>query len=106
MSKPCRCRTKCSRRRPDTSSVRRSRADRQVRRDQESGMRLGYVATGAIALALAAAAVLLRAQDADRVITGGGVHVQGWTGKVDASSARQGRSVNDAKLVQEGGDLH
>ncbi len=69
-------------------------------------MRLGYIATGTIALALAGVGVLLRAQDTDRVIPGGGVHVQGWTGKIDASSARQGRSVNDAKLVQEGADLH
>ena len=68
-------------------------------------MRFAYAAAGAIVLALAAV-TCLSAQDADRVIPGGGIHVQGWTGKVDASSARQGRSVNDAKFVQEGNDLH
>ena len=53
--------------------------------------------------AVAAAGVVLSAQfDPDRVIPGGGIHVQGWTGKIDASSARQGRQLNDAKFVQDG----
>ena len=52
-------------------------------------------------------AVLLGAQfDRDRVIAGGGVFVQGWTGKIDAGSTRQGRVLNDAKFVQEGNALH
>lgn len=68
-------------------------------------MRFAYAAAGAIVLAVATG-TFLSAQDADRVIPGGGIHVQGWTGKVDASSVRQGRSVNDAKFVQEGSDLH
>jgi hypothetical protein len=46
------------------------------------------------------------AQDPDRVIPGGGISVKGWTGKIDASSASQGRTLNDAKLVQEGANLH
>jgi len=68
-------------------------------------MRFAYAASGAIILALAAV-TCLSAQDADRVIPGGGIHVQGWTGKVDAASARQGRSVSDAKFAQEGNDFH
>ena len=32
--------------------------------------------------------------------------VQGWTGKIDAGSTRQGRVLNDAKFVQEGNALH
>jgi hypothetical protein len=52
-------------------------------------------------------AVLLGAQfDRDRVIPGGGIFVQGWTGKIDAGSTRQGRVLNDAKFVQEGNALH
>ncbi len=48
-------------------------------------------------------AVLLGAQfDRDRVIPGGGILVQGWTGKIDAGSTRQGRVLNDAKFAQEG----
>src|SRR5438552_13172080 len=68
-------------------------------------MRFWYAATGAVILAFATSA-FLKAQDADRVIPGGGIHVQGWAGKIDAQSARAGRSVNDAKFVQEGSDLH
>jgi len=44
--------------------------------------------------------------DPDKVIPGGGVHVQGWTGKIDAGSARQGRKLEDAKFAQEGNALH
>ena len=59
-------------------------------------------------LALAAGTVVC-AQfgfDPDKVIPGGGIHVQGWTGKIDASSARQGRKLEDAKFSQEGNALH
>jgi hypothetical protein len=52
-------------------------------------------------------AVLVGAQfDRDRVIPGGGIFVQGWTGKIDAGSTRQGRVLNDAKFVQDGNALH
>ena len=68
-------------------------------------MRFAFAAAGALVLAVATG-TFLHAQDADRVIPGGGIRVQGWTGKVDAASARQGRSVNDAKFTQEGSDLH
>ena len=44
--------------------------------------------------------------DPDKVIPGGGIFVQGWTGKIDASSGRQGRKLEDAKFVQEGNALH
>src|SRR5215471_5836455 len=63
----------------------------------------------AVACAVAAAGVALAAQfgaDPDRVIPGGGIFVQGWTGKIDASSARQGRALNDAKFVQDGNGFH
>jgi hypothetical protein len=67
-------------------------------------MRVGTVAGCAVVLLLGA---LLSAQfDPDRVIPGGGIFVQGWTGKIDASSLRQGRMLNDAKFVQEGNALH
>lgn len=59
------------------------------------------------AIVLAGAAVSAQFQfDPDRVIPGGGVFVQGWTGKIDASSVRQGRKLNDSKLVQDGSTLH
>jgi hypothetical protein len=62
--------------------------------------------TVATAVALAAGAFLNAQFDPDRIIPGGGISVQGWTGKLDASSARQGRTINDAKFVQEGNALH
>lgn len=44
--------------------------------------------------------------DPDRVVPNGGIFVQGWTGKIDAQSIGQGRTVNDARLAQEGAALH
>jgi len=44
--------------------------------------------------------------DPDKVIPGGGIFVQGWTGKIDTSSGRQGRKLEDSKFVQEGNALH
>ncbi len=68
-------------------------------------MRFGVVTACAVALA---AGVLLSAQgfDPDKVIPGGGISVQGWTGKIDPQSTRQGRVLNDAKFAQEGANLH
>src|ERR1700704_5180499 len=66
-------------------------------------MRFRFAATAALVFV---ACALLNAQDPDRVIPGGGISVQGWTGKIDASSAQQGRVLNDAKFAQEGSALH
>ena len=46
------------------------------------------------------------AEDKDRAIAGGGVSVPGWTGKVDAKSAAQGRTLNDSKFEKQGDALH
>ena len=57
--------------------------------------------------AVATAGVVLDAQnDPDRVIPGGGIFVPGWTGKIDAGSVRQGRTITDAKFAKEGEGLH
>jgi len=66
---------------------------------------LGLSCVTLVALGIALPAALAQG-DPDRVIPGGGIAVQGWTGKIDASSAAQGRVLNDAKFVQEGKDLH
>lgn len=63
--------------------------------------------------ALSAAALLLApgvlaAQNAEgpsRSIAGGGINAPGWTGKVDASEAKQGMTVNNAKFSKEGGEF-
>ena len=77
-------------------------------------MRLVYGSALAMAIAtlvpLAPAAQALAAQapapEANRSVAGGGVTVQGWTGKIDAAAEKQGQSLKDAKLSQEGKDLH
>ncbi len=56
-------------------------------------------------LALCALASSLQAQDDSRAVAGGGISVPGWTGKIDANEERAGRTLNDAKLSQEGGVL-
>jgi hypothetical protein len=38
------------------------------------------------------------AQETSRAIAGGGVSVKGWTGKIDPSEEKAGRTLNDAKL--------
>lgn len=39
-------------------------------------------------------------------VSGGGVLVKGWTGKIDAKEQAAGMSLNSAKLVKEGDALH
>jgi hypothetical protein len=63
--------------------------------------------------ALAVAAIMLvvrvnaaQGQDPSRAVAGGGIHVQGWMGKIDASEASRGQALENAKLVQEGEALH
>jgi len=63
--------------------------------------RLSFV----LALTLAAPAFAY-AQDADRTITGGGISVTGWKGKVDAAAAKAGKTVNDSKFAKSGEALH
>ncbi len=46
-----------------------------------------------------------QAQDASRVVAGGGITVQGWTGKIDASEVAKGLALNNAKLAKQGNDL-
>jgi hypothetical protein len=62
----------------------------------------GFAITAALALAVGTVA----AQDADRKVAGGGITAKGWTGKIDAAAAKQGKTINDSKLMQMGSDLH
>jgi hypothetical protein len=56
---------------------------------------------------LLVAAGFVQAQDeTSRKVAGGGVSVSGWTGKVDPNEEKAGKTLNDAKLTQEGSDLH
>ena len=44
--------------------------------------------------------------DASKGVAGGGVFVPGWTGKIDASEASGGSTLNSSKLTKEGEALH
>ena len=41
-----------------------------------------------------------------RKVQGGGVFAPGWTGKIDANEAKQGSTLQSAKLAKEGDVLH
>jgi hypothetical protein len=55
--------------------------------------------------ALLAGASLASAQDAARVVEGGGVFVAGWQGTVDPGEAKAGQVLKNSKLSQEGAAL-
>jgi hypothetical protein len=57
------------------------------------------------ALALALVSVTLAAQDAARVVAGGGISVPGWTGKIDPQEEKAGQVLNNAKLAKAGDAL-
>lgn len=61
--------------------------------------RLLIVAACAAALTVAESA---QAQDESRKVEGGGIQVQGWQGKIDASEAARGQVLNNAKLAKSG----
>ncbi len=49
----------------------------------------------------------ISAQEGDsKAVSGGGVLVKGWTGKIDAKEQAAGLTLNSAKLAQEGKALH
>lgn len=59
-----------------------------------------------LALAVVALPAAAHGQETSRAVSGGGISVQGWAGKVDASEEKAGRTVNDAKLTKEGNGMH
>lgn len=65
----------------------------------------GY-ALAAAAVALSPLPTVAHAQEASRAVAGGGISVPGWTGKIDASAAKRGSTLNDAKLSRDGTALH
>ena len=71
------------------------------------------ISSSAIALALLIAP-LTRAEaqtpaappDEARAVAGGGISVPGWQGKIDANEEKAGLTINSAKFMQMGSDLH
>jgi len=64
-----------------------------------------YIAVTAAAMLLLAAVPVWSQSDSSRRVSGGGISVPGWTGKVDANAEKAGQTVNDAKFSQEGNAL-
>ena len=60
------------------------------------------VAFLALSLSISTAA---RAQDASRVVQGGGIGVPGWTGKIDPAEEKAGQVLNNAKFAQQGSTM-
>lgn len=58
------------------------------------------------ALALAAGVPDAIAQDAARVVAGGGISVAGWAGQIDAREAASGQVLNNAKFAMMGTAFH
>ena len=59
-----------------------------------------------IATVILVPAALNAQGDASRAVSGGGVSVPGWTGKIDANEARFGLTLNDAKFTKENNGFH
>ncbi len=62
--------------------------------------------SGACLSAVLGLVVVVSAQDAARVITDGGIFVQGWAGQIDANEEKAGLKLANAKLSEQGGELH
>jgi hypothetical protein len=72
--------------------------------DERKGhtMRLMYGSAIAVALAMLATPVIgAQGQETTRTVAGGGITAKGWQGKADGAG-----KVEDAKLSEEGKDLH
>lgn len=56
-------------------------------------------------LALAAGTSPLLGQEETRAVTGGGIHVPGWMGRIDAAEAGRGGTLEQARLAMDGAAL-
>lgn len=70
-----------------------------------------FIPALAVASALAVALPVARGlafqgMNEDRVVPNGGIFVTGWQGKVDAASAKGGRTINDSRFAPEGTSFH
>jgi hypothetical protein len=67
----------------------------------------GAVRLGVVAVLVAGTGSGVQAQDESRRVEGGGIHVQGWAGRIDAGEAGKGLTLEDARLASaDGGALH
>ena len=64
---------------------------------------ISIMAAGALLVGAAGSAA---AQDESKAVTGGGISVAGWQGRIDAREAAAGQKLENAKLIKEGDALH
>ena len=57
-------------------------------------------------VSLAPAVFSAQGQEGARTVSGGGISVPGWTGKIDANEEKAGQVLNNSKLTQTGNVLH
>ncbi|MDH5589289.1 MAG: hypothetical protein OEZ65_09420 [Gemmatimonadota bacterium] len=60
----------------------------------------------AVAAALTVGAAGAQAQEQARIVENGGIHVDGWMGRIDAAEAGRGQVLENARLAMEDGALH
>jgi hypothetical protein len=64
----------------------------------------GYALAVAVVMSVPPAVGAQQGETA-RAVAGGGITAAGWTGKIDANEEKQGQTINNAKLAQEGAGL-
>jgi hypothetical protein len=69
-------------------------------------MRFDYRSTITTAILLLIPALSNAQDETSRSVAGGGISVPGWTGKVDPSEEKQGKTLNDAKFAKDGSGMH
>jgi hypothetical protein len=62
--------------------------------------------TLAVTLTLAFTASSVLAQDESMAVEDGGIHIDGWMGKIDAREAERGGPLEGARLAMDGSALH
>ena len=60
----------------------------------------------AVMMLMPGLATAAAAQETSRSVSGGGVSVPGWTGKIDTREERRGMKLTDSRLAREGAALH
>ena len=63
------------------------------------------VQLASIALLLTGVVFAQQSPEVNRKVTGGGISVPGWQGKIDADAEKAAQTVNDAKLASDGKTL-
>ncbi len=66
----------------------------------------GIVSMAALVMFIPAAICAQGQNETSQAVSGGGISVPGWTGKIDANEEKTGKSLHDAKLTEAGGSLH